>query len=298
MNQAPQNQASDESTRRFLPGLAALWMFIAFLLFLFFVSLSATFFPKENLGVLLLSGLSASAFLIVSARLLGSYPMGDNLAAAVALRSTAWPLLPLGALIGAGLQLPAERIHQWVVQVFPPSAEQLAKQAKIFDVQNSVTAVGMVVTLCLIVPLAEETFFRGVIYGAMRRSAVSVSRAFWTVAVGFTLCHLSLQTIFSIAIVAIILGAMRSWSGSLYPPLLAHIAFNGVTVFSQLRGATEISLVDLTLSQELLGYLLLFLCLSLFWVMAQRSPRALRARLFDLRLGELVNLLGKSGFPR
>ncbi len=93
-----------------------------------------------------------------------------------------------------------------------------------------------ILSMCIQPAIVEELAFRGVILGALRpivgpRSAILVS------AVLFAILHLSIPSFPHLLVLGIILGVLRTWSGSLYPGMLLHFLHNGWVVFAEIRGS-------------------------------------------------------------
>lgn len=86
-------------------------------------------------------------------------------------------------------------------------------------------------TLAVVVPLAEELFFRGFVYGIAARFGTAV--AFAASVVLFVGAHAP-QTwgawggLISIAITGLVLTGLRAWTGSTVVPACAHLVYNGV----------------------------------------------------------------------
>ena len=89
----------------------------------------------------------------------------------------------------------------------------------------------------LVAPIAEELFFRGVLYGAAR---ASFPRAFAALiaALIFALMHWD-RTMPAMLVLALALTALYERTGTLYAPMIAHAAFNavGLAAFGWYRGA-------------------------------------------------------------
>jgi membrane protease YdiL (CAAX protease family) len=88
--------------------------------------------------------------------------------------------------------------------------------------------------LCVIVPIGEEVFFRGFVYGGLRRrwgvaAALVVSSLF------FSVVHLKLVHGFSIFLLAVIFALVYERTGSLVPPIVAHAVNNLIAVLSMWR---------------------------------------------------------------
>lgn len=215
--------------------------------------------------------LSSTAFLLVSISLLAQFPTGDSLASSVGLRKTSWPLLFLGALVGVLAQVPAERVHLWILELFPLTEEALAKNALVFAYEGAFEGLAILVALAVIVPIAEELFFRGAIFVALRRAGRSLVVAGFTTGIGFALCHPQAQAFLPIALVALIFTVLRVASASLYPSILAHIAFNAATVLMNLGLSDEAKQLDLSLGSEVGLNLLLGSSLGVFIWLSLRS---------------------------
>lgn len=87
------------------------------------------------------------------------------------------------------------------------------------------------VLVAVIAPIAEELFFRGMLYGLLRQR--------WTAAVAiplngllFALIHFIPLLIPGLLFVGIVLAWLRERSQSIYPCILLHATQNGVVLFS------------------------------------------------------------------
>ncbi|MFH6784789.1 MULTISPECIES: CPBP family intramembrane glutamic endopeptidase [Methylobacterium] len=88
--------------------------------------------------------------------------------------------------------------------------------------------------LVVLAPLAEEMLFRGDLFGRLRRHLAPAATVAVSAAV-FALCHAEnglLQPV-SVLPLGVALGAMRLWSGSLWPCIALHAASNGAVVLAR-----------------------------------------------------------------
>jgi membrane protease YdiL (CAAX protease family) len=83
--------------------------------------------------------------------------------------------------------------------------------------------------LCVAPPVLEEVAFRGVVYGVLERY-VGKGEALVLSSVGFAILHLSVLSLFTHVPLGLYFGWLRQRSGSLYPPMFAHFAHNGLVV--------------------------------------------------------------------
>ncbi|MBO0768984.1 MAG: CPBP family intramembrane metalloprotease [Solirubrobacterales bacterium] len=98
--------------------------------------------------------------------------------------------------------------------------------------QVGITAVATTVFACVVAPVCEEFFFRGFLFGVLRRMRVSVGGislgpAIAAVLVGvlFGLAHAGSaksEYLIPLALLGITLCGLRWWTGSLYPGMALH----------------------------------------------------------------------------
>ncbi|MFZ5439682.1 MAG: CPBP family intramembrane glutamic endopeptidase, partial [Myxococcota bacterium] len=88
-----------------------------------------------------------------------------------------------------------------------------------------------------LVPVVEELFFRGFLFGAVERRRGGAS-AFVATTLIFAAAHLPQAAgapgaLAAVALLGLTLSAMRWWSGSVVAPALTHIIYNGsITIVS------------------------------------------------------------------
>lgn len=153
-------------------------------------------------------------------------------------RPTHPALYVIGLLGGVALQLPSDTLGGLMDQLYPRSEEELASYALLFQTHSVAHKIMLAASAAAIGPLSEEIFCRGVLYRALRvRSSTSVVVV--VTAVCFALLHLSLRDMPAIFMCGLVLGAFRAMSGSMLVPLMAHMAYNGVVIFTVLAGITR-----------------------------------------------------------
>lgn len=92
-------------------------------------------------------------------------------------------------------------------------------------------AVGLV---ALLVPAAEELFFRGLLFGALRPRLGSIGAVVATTVL-FVAAHVPQNlgnpgALVAIGATGLLLGGLRAASGALWPTVLAHVLYNGALV--------------------------------------------------------------------
>jgi membrane protease YdiL (CAAX protease family) len=160
----------------------------------------------------------------------------------VSLRSTLGlrPLAPLHLLLsvaaGAGLFPVASAINDAVVRRFPRDPADLEALEKLVAVTTPASRVALVVTFFVVVPLAVELFFRGTLYGLLRR-ATSDLTAIVSTAVFFA-CGSSddPRSIPTALLLGLALGRLRAQTATVLAPIAASLAYGAVAAIPILRG--------------------------------------------------------------
>ena len=145
----------------------------------------------------------------------------DRLGLRAAPRFGAWWALAVGALAGAVALL--------VPGLWPPRG--LAPLEAAIAWPSGKLAVAVV---ALLVPAAEELFFRGLVFGALR-PRLGNAGAVIGASILFLLAHVPQDlgnpgALVAVGITGVLLGALRAASGSVWPCVLAHVLYNTALV--------------------------------------------------------------------
>lgn len=92
-----------------------------------------------------------------------------------------------------------------------------------------VSAVTFFLYIALLLPIAEELVFRGMIFGWIRKWQ-SFPVANLLCAAAFAIVHMQLIAIVVTFLVGLVLGWLRERSGSVLAPILMHQVYNGATL--------------------------------------------------------------------
>ena len=87
----------------------------------------------------------------------------------------------------------------------------------------------VVLAIVLFAPIAEELFFRGIVFNAWRREA-SRRWAYIGSAALFAVIHLSLVSLVPIFLLGLALAWVYERTGSLLAPIAMHATVNGISV--------------------------------------------------------------------
>jgi uncharacterized protein len=99
----------------------------------------------------------------------------------------------------------------------------------------------VVVAVVIFAPIAEELFFRGIVFNAWRREAGRVVAYVGSAAL-FSLIHVSLVSLLPIFLLGLALAWVYERTGSLLAPIVMHATVNGISVAFAL--ALRFGLID------------------------------------------------------
>lgn len=91
----------------------------------------------------------------------------------------------------------------------------------------------VVVLVCLVIPIVEEAFFRGLAWSKFLERSISELGALFSTSILFVLAHLpvDLNSLIQLSAMSLALGLMRYLSGSIWIGVLAHSIMNIVVFF-------------------------------------------------------------------
>ncbi len=164
-------------------------------------------------------------------------------------RLDGWGALVATGIVAALLTIPlsvaSERLAVLIYALFegPAQATALAAAEHMTDPLRPVfeqlagpgQALWLLFLLAVVVPIGEEVFFRGLVYGGLR-SRWGAAVATLSSAAFFAAVHVQVIHALPIFVLGIILAALYERSGSLVPPIVAHGVNNVIAVISVWRG--------------------------------------------------------------
>lgn len=162
------------------------------------------------------------------------------------LRVARWPLwVALGVAAGAAtvpISMGAERVATAVISVVVgvERAESMAEQEHLTDVLTGILEqpltnaqiIWIVLLVCVLVPIGEEVFFRGFVYGTLRRWGIPAATVLS--ALFFGAVHQQIVHFLPIAVLGVILAVLYERTGSLIPAIVVHAVNNLVATLASL----------------------------------------------------------------
>lgn len=119
---------------------------------------------------------------------------------------------------------------QYIAQVLaPPWLREMFDGSRIFEGQNALELGVMLAGVSLAAPVCEEFFFRGIFQKGLLSTSLSRASAVMVTAVVFSAFHFDPVGFAARVELGVLFGALRLYTGSLWPSILAHSANNVVS---------------------------------------------------------------------
>lgn len=147
----------------------------------------------------------------------------------LALRTASFKVILAAAAAGAMLQIPATLLSNAVEHFYPLPPDVLAERLARITPHGTVHGIAIFAVVALLGPCVEEFFFRGALFGGLRRGHGALVTSF-VVSLCFALGHLDLRLLLPLLVAAFALADVREHTGSIWPGLALHAAFNAATL--------------------------------------------------------------------
>jgi membrane protease YdiL (CAAX protease family) len=184
--------------------------------------------PNAGHDLVTAGGIQVIVFLVACAWFAARRP-GQSWSELFAMRGASVPSLVVALLLGVALCPPAERLALVIHTQFPLPKELLEEQEAMVRIRSPLHGALLYLVAAGAGPLAEELFFRGALFTAMKRHATTLSTVV-TTALLFTLFHPDPRAWVPILPLALVLGMVRARTGSLFTALLVHGGFNATAL--------------------------------------------------------------------
>ena len=96
---------------------------------------------------------------------------------------------------------------------------------------NTTNFTWLFIAVCLMAPIFEELLFRGLLLDALDRTGMGIHAAAFVSSIAFAVVHLQYEWSIMMAIVLLgmVLAYSRTYSRSLYVPIILHFVNNTLT---------------------------------------------------------------------
>ncbi len=148
-------------------------------------------------------------------------------------------VLLLALALGVGLYPFSEIFDGWVARRHPLTPEQAEIALRMMDVSTLPRKAGVVAVLLVILPVCEELFFRGAIFGGLARATNPKSAAIATVGLD-VLAHPDPRLLPSVLALSCTLSWLRLASGGIGAPLAAHAIHVAIPIGLMFAGREDV----------------------------------------------------------
>jgi uncharacterized protein len=148
--------------------------------------------------------------------------------------------LALNLLLGLLIMVLAQPFINWMADfnsrlplsdAMVEAEERAAEITKVFLKMNHWEDVLINLLIIGILPgLGEELFFRGTLQKLFIKASRNVHVGIWVSAASFSIMHFQFMGFIPRMMMGVALGYMKEWSGTLWVPVLAHMANNSLAV--------------------------------------------------------------------
>jgi membrane protease YdiL (CAAX protease family) len=142
----------------------------------------------------------------------------------------------LSIAVGAGLYPLLSTVQDLAMKRWPIATEDVELAEKVIAVPTMSARLAFVVSAFVVIPIARELFFRGLLYGAVRR-ATNARIAALATAFFFAALTPDWRTLPCAVALGLALARLRERTGSVVAPIAAHLAYRAVVAIPLLRGA-------------------------------------------------------------
>jgi membrane protease YdiL (CAAX protease family) len=146
-----------------------------------------------------------------------------------ALRPVSPLLLVVALLLGVAVTMPADFLATTIQRFFPLPKALAAELSQRLEMRSPAHGVALFLVASVLGPFSEELLFRGALFTGLRPHHTP-GVAIAATSILFAMTHPLLQFLLPIAVLAVVLGWLRSASGSLAPSFMMHIGYNGATL--------------------------------------------------------------------
>jgi len=259
-------------------GQAVSWSLSVMLAFLVVAQNVAFFIPSLAHDLVLGVGIEVVVYLSACALFSARRP-GRSFEDVFAFRRAPVLLLVVAVALGFAARAPADFLQAAMEKLAPLPKAEHDQLVSLLVPRNRTHAVALAVMVGLAGPFVEELLYRGALFTGLRSMTGAVSAGV-TTSLLFTLVHSEPRFWPPLFLLAGCLGFLRAASGSLWPGVLMHGAFNGTAVVMAFSGgkADDFAQRPAIVGASVVACLLL---LGLVGVLARGSAIAERARALD-----------------
>lgn len=220
------------------------------------------------------------AYSAVIFAMLRMYAPSSSMRVALGVRGASPLHVILSALAGAGLWPAMWALDEAMAQRFPPSAAEVEADERLFSATSQGGTVAIVLAMVVALPIAQELFFRGILFGGLKKGRTAALTAVAT-ALLFAGSRFEARSIATALVLGLVLGLLRSQSGSVLSSIAAHASFFAVPAVPLLLHREGEAKVAYPIEWVIGGVGVVIGALVLGSLLTHKNARAIEARLDD-----------------
>jgi membrane protease YdiL (CAAX protease family) len=157
----------------------------------------------------------------------------------------------LGSVVGVGIVPLLDLLDRLAQRAFPAKAEEALADTLMFANATVGQRVKIALAIIVLLPVAQELFFRGLIFsGLAARAGGRTSVAVLVSAVAFALTSSSPRAMLQMLVLGLALACVRAWSASVIVSTLAHASYFVIPVLPLLQGKAYDTTITFSLNES------------------------------------------------
>jgi membrane protease YdiL (CAAX protease family) len=215
------------------PLAAALWAVALTMVVIVAVSLTESARPGAQSDIVNLAACRVLATSLVIFAMVRWHAQDTSLRLTLGVRPIAAMHVPLSIAAGAGIFPLMATVDEAIMRRWPLQDPSMNEGMQ--KLLTSSSRVGLVVAALVVVPIAQELFYRGILYTGVR-ATTGVRSAAVATAVFYACSNLEPQQMPTALVLGFALAWLRERTGTVVAPVLAQLAFGAVEGIPILRG--------------------------------------------------------------
>lgn len=207
---------------------AAGWTLVVVLLYTFALSVAESLRAGAVSDLVTRTTCGALAYSVTLFVILRVHDPEGSIRRILALRPPPILAVPLALVVGAGLAGPAVWLDKLLLARFPYSSQEEEALVKVYGAATFDTSpkrIALVVTMVVLSPVLDELFFRGALFTPLRKGRRLEQVVLATAAYETLVSSPHPREMLSFLALALALSWMRGLTGSIFPSIVARIAF-------------------------------------------------------------------------
>jgi membrane protease YdiL (CAAX protease family) len=270
------DQGGEAEPRQMSFLAAAAWTIGLFFATTFAVQLTESARAGASLDLVNDTACELLAYSLVVFAMVRIYAPTTPMRAALGVKAVSPLHVLLAAIAGAALAPGMSAVDEIMARRFPLSQEETEALTTLYTATTIRSRVALVFALAVAIPIAEEIFFRGILFGCIRKGR-TLGLAIAATTVYSASAQLTPRLFLSTLAVSVVLAWLRGQAGSVLSPIAAHIAFQAVQLVPLARTGDPAAEIAYPRSWMLGGVLVGLLALIGARALASRDERALAA---------------------